>query len=348
MPTSTTDKDQIAVHVVPTFSDKNKDGNENRLQFDRRRSSNMSSSSHSVGSLGSLMDLFTFEPQGQVKYDVEPGETFARPNSVVNRYDPSRLTPPTAAADFDLDEIHDDDDSDTLHGLHEMYGIDESTGERFSIPISANRGSKSRTARNTRKSSENSFHKQLIGLSPIPLIILVSVGLLILAIVATKPSPVAPSPQTSDLNLSGMELLLYNTEITVNEACNQPNANWKQLSTCRDLCQSSMCCFETNSEKSCYQGNERSCLAHSACTALTSFPSRIEKPYRTEKEKLVLSKMIVLACNRDELDKDLGYCQKLCNDMMCCFDEEEQYNCASVKGEDCIVHAACEALVTGY
>jgi len=293
-----------SVHIVPTsFADDRE--KKNRFRFTaRRRSSELSLASlaDSVGTFGSgLIDMFgssepkihspgsedNIAPRARHQ-DIEDLEdtfaTAASPSS--RRYDPSRLTPPNAAADFDLDGMSDDDIDDSaseLPHLDESYVIDETTGQRFYVP-----------------------------------------------------------------SATGLELLLYNTEVAVNAACTKENADWEELWYCRELCRSSMCCFEIFKSKSCYQGNERSCHAHSACTVLNSFPSQIVTPYNTEREKLVLSEMIVNACSRERLDTNIGYCQKLCKNMLCCFEEEELYNCARVKGEECAVHAACEALVSGH
>jgi len=313
------------------------------------------------------MDMFSSDPKGcnfsssddnlqrkqqQQQHDIDPEETFARTTPVGNRYDPSRLTPPNAVADFDLDGMNDDDDESLPPGLDESYVIDETTGQRFSVSsASSSHNNNNNNEGNHRLlllQSPASFCKQLTGLSTVPLLILLSAGLLALAYIATNSDSSATTYSKTDGNGSSMDILLYNTEIAVTAACSKLNADWEDLSTCRELCRSSMCCFDLSESASCYSGNEKSCLAHSACRELTLFPSQIDKPYNTENEKLVLSEMILLACSRENLDSDMTKCQKLCHNMLCCFDEEEQYNCASAKGEECLVHAACEALVAGH
>ncbi|KAL7501575.1 hypothetical protein ACHAWT_009769 [Skeletonema menzelii] len=353
MPTTTADDDEIQIHVVPTFDGGSIDDKvkKNRLRFSRRRSSggssvNSRSSLKSFGSFGNMMDMFGSSDRSDDnlhQYDIDPEETFATAAPAGgNRYDPSRLTLPNSVVDFDLDGMN-DDDSNSQQGLDESYVIDETTGQRFSVPsTSISRGNNKENHRLAQ--SPISFCKQLTGLATVPLLILLSAGLLAFAIVATRSTSSAAPPQMTD----SMEILLYNTEVAVNKACTKQDADWEDLSVCRSLCRTSMCCFDMSQSTSCYQENKRSCLAHSACTAITAFPSQIIKPYRNEKEKLVLSEMILLACSRDRLDKDMGNCQKLCKDMLCCFDEEEEYNCASVKGEECLVHAGCEALVQGH
>lgn len=281
----------------------------------------------------------------------DPEDTFAR-TTPINRYDPSRLTPSNAVSDFDLDAMNDDDSSSLPSGLDESYVIDETTGQRFCVPSNSNDNNNSKKKKSKEKlpvhpltkytfPSPTLFCKQLISVATVPLMILLLAGLLIFAFIITRSN--SPTPQTDTI-----ELLLHNTEVAVNAACTKENADWENLTYCRELCRSSMCCFEISNSKSCYRGNERSCLAHSACTELKSFPSQIVTPYNTEKEKLVLSEMILLACSREKLDKNIADCQRLCKNMLCCFDEEEQYNCASVKGEECLVHAGCEALVSGH
>jgi len=295
------------------------------------------------------MDLFSSDPKGcnfsdeKSQQNIDPEETFARTTPVGgNRYDPSRLTPPNAVADFDLDGMNDDIiDTESLPGLDESYAIDETTGQRFSVPsASSNNNSE---GRHRIGQSAASFCKQLTGLSTVPLLIILSAGLLVVVYIATKSDSLASSPQSD--GGSSIDILLYNTEIAVNAACTKRNANWEDLSTCRELCRSSMCCFDLSESTSCYRGNEKSCLAHSSCRQNMLFPSQIANTYNTENEKLVLSEMIFSACRSEKLDSDMSKCQKLCNNMLCCFDEEEQYNCASVKVEECLVHAACEALV---
>mmetsp|Transcript_22255 Transcript_22255/g.34158 ORF Transcript_22255/g.34158 Transcript_22255/m.34158 type:complete len:342 (-) Transcript_22255:256-1281(-) len=341
MPTTTVEDDAIQIHVVPTFGD-NKE-KKNRLTFKGRRRSSFESVASSVGSFGGLMDMFSSDPKecnlssSDDNLHIDPEETFARTTPVGNRYDPSRLTPPNAVADFDLDGMN-DDGSESLPDLDESYVIDETTGQRFSVP---KKKEKQRLVQ-----SPNSCCKQLTSLATIPLLILLSAGFLVFAFMITKSDSSTSISQTDGSN--SMDILLYNTEVAVNAACTKQNADWEDLSTCRELCRSSMCCFDMSQSKSCYRGNEKSCLAHSACTAITSFPSQIIKPYNTEREKLVLSEMVVLACSRKQLDTNMSNCQKLCKNMLCCFDEEEQYNCASVKAEECLVHAGCEALVDSH
>lgn len=301
------------------------------------------------------MDLFTSDPKGcnfaddksQEHHDIDPEETFARTTPIGgNRYDPSRLTPPNAVADFDLDGSIHDDGAESLPGLDESYAIDETTGQRFSVSSasSSNNNNSEGNHRNRKQQSPASLCRQLTGLSTVPLLVVLSVGLLGVVYIATRPNSVVTS-SNFDGNGSSIDILLYNTEIAVNAACTKRNANWEDLSTCRELCRSSMCCFDLSESTSCYRGNEKSCLAHSSCRQNTLFPSQIAKPYNTENEKLLLSEKIFSACTRERLDSDMSKCQKLCNNMLCCFDEEEQYNCASVKGEECVVHAACEALI---
>jgi hypothetical protein len=376
-----------SVHIVPTsFADDRE--KKNRFRFTaRRRSSELSLASlaDSVGTFGSgLIDMFgssepkihspgsedNIAPRARHQ-DIEDLEdtfaTAASPSS--RRYDPSRLTPPNAAADFDLDGMSDDDIDDSaseLPHLDESYVIDETTGQRFYVPSANNNNNKKKNKEklpiqprmNYTFPSPSSFCKQLVGVATVTLIILLLVGLVVFAFMITgSGSSSTPQTDSSDIDSgsdssssssTGLELLLYNTEVAVNAACTKENADWEELWYCRELCRSSMCCFEIFKSKSCYQGNERSCHAHSACTVLNSFPSQIVTPYNTEREKLVLSEMIVNACSRERLDTNIGYCQKLCKNMLCCFEEEELYNCARVKGEECAVHAACEALVSGH
>lgn len=362
MPITTADDEEIQIHVAPTLFDDKEKNNRFRFAGRHRRRSSFGSLASSVGSFGGLMDMFgPAEPKSPDSDDNiaprrheidDPEETFARA-APENRYDPSRLT----VADFDLDGMN-DDDSASLPGLDESYVIDEATGQRFCVPSTTSSNKKKKKKKEKRSShplvkrytfpSPSSFCKQLIGIATVPLLILSSAGLLVFAFMITKSSDSSSALQTDSGDRSGIELLLYNTELAVDKACTKENPDWENLTHCRELCRNNMCCFEVSSSNRCYRGNERSCLAHSACTTLQSFPSQITKPYNTEKEKLVLSEMILLACSREKLDTDMSSCQRLCKNMLCCFDEEEDYNCASVKGEECLVHAACEALVAGH
>ncbi len=295
------------------------------------------------------MDLFSSDPKRNFaddksqEHDIDPEETFARTTPVGgNRYDPSRLTPPNAVADFDLDGSMREDGAESLPGLDESYAIDETTGQRFSVSSASSSNNNSEGGHRIGNAAA-SFCKQLTVISTVPNLVVLSVGLLGLLYIATRPDSLATSSQFD--GGSSMDILLYNTEIAVNAACTKPNANWEDLSTCRDLCRSSMCCFDLSESTSCYRGNERSCLAHSSCRQNMLYPSQIAKAYHTENQKLVLSEMIYSACSNEGLDSDMSHCQQLCNNMLCCFDEEEQYNCARAKTEECVVHAACAALI---
>eukprot|EP00574_Skeletonema_japonicum_P006627 CAMPEP_0201737790 /NCGR_PEP_ID=MMETSP0593-20130828/43313_1 /ASSEMBLY_ACC=CAM_ASM_000672 /TAXON_ID=267983 /ORGANISM="Skeletonema japonicum, Strain CCMP2506" /LENGTH=244 /DNA_ID=CAMNT_0048231843 /DNA_START=127 /DNA_END=858 /DNA_ORIENTATION=+ len=244
MPTTTANDDELQIHVVPTF-DGNKTRKNNRLAFSTRRRSSIESAASSVGSFGGLMDMFSSDPKGcnfsssddnlqrkqqQQQHDIDPEETFARTTPVGNRYDPSRLTPPNAVADFDLDGMNDDDDESLPPGLDESYVIDETTGQRFSVSsASSSHNNNNNNEGNHRLlllQSPASFCKQLTGLSTVPLLILLSAGLLALAYIATNSDSSATTYSKTDGNGSSMDILLYNTEIAVTAACSKLNADW--------------------------------------------------------------------------------------------------------------------------
>ncbi len=352
MPLSNADDDEIQVHVVPTFDGGNDDDRvkKNRLRFARRRSSSGNSSINSRGSFResftNMVDMIGMSERSDDNLHLDPEETFATAAPAGgNRYDPSRFAPKNEVIDFDLDGMNDDGSLSQMGGdLDESSVFDETTGQRFS----GSAGSDSKNKKRTRRLAQSSisFCKQFAGHSLIPLLVLLSVGAGFLAFATSaRSSSSAAPPQLTD----SYEILLYQTETAINAACTQQGADWDDLSTCRELCRTSMCCFDLEKSKTCYRADRKGwCNAHAACSAITSFPSQITKPYRNEKEKLVLSEMILLACSRNMLDKDMGNCQKLCKNMMCCFDEEDEYNCASKKGEECLVHAGCEALVQGH
>lgn len=66
----------------------------------------------------------------------------------------------------------------------------------------------------------------------------------------------------------------------------------------------------------------------------------------TEEELLRLSERIVEACDEQKLDEDMAPCQHLCKNVLCCFEEERQYNCWGERPKLCLAHAACRELVS--
>ena len=358
MPLTNASDDEIQVHVVPTSlggGNVNDRVKNNSVRFSRNRRS--STQLHFRESFSNLTSNFTDAVFGSSdrsgdNLHLDPDETFASAAPAGgNRYDPSRFAPKNEVIDFDLDGMNDDGSLSQMGGdLDESSVFDETTGQRFSGSAGSDSKNKKRNRRFVQSSI--SFCKQLAAHSLIPLLVLLSVGAGFLAFAMTsnrssssRSSSSEAPPELTD----SYDILLYQTETAINAACTQQGADWDDLSTCRELCRTSMCCFDLDKSTTCYRADRKGwCNAHAACSAITSFPSQIIKPYRNEKEKLMLSEMILLACSRSMLDEDMGRCQKLCKNMMCCFDEEEEYNCASEKGEECLVHAGCEALVQGH
>jgi hypothetical protein len=356
--------DLINTYSVPTFGDSDKKADnlelkgsgEGRHRFKGRRRSSTGSRSlaSSIGdSIGNLMDVFDRDSKTDDD-EIDPEDTFATVTGA-NRYDPSIMAPPNAVVDFDLDAMSDSDNSfnQSSHEMDESYVIDEDTGKRICVLTGNSSGSFNDDDMKKNKShpmyryavpSPSPFCKQLIGVCTIPIMIISSVGLLLVAIKSGSSSSVLKQEEQPD-GRSSLDILLYNTEMAVNAACTREDASWANLSKCRELCKESMCCLEVSQSKGCYRGNEKSCIAHASCSALLAFPAQITKPYNNEEEKLQLSEELIFLCSESHLNIDISSCQRKCRNHLCCFEEDDQYNCADIKGEECLVHAACESLV---
>ena len=355
----------INTYSVPTFGDSDKKkgkferkgSGEGRHRFKGRRRSSLGSRSlaSSIGdSIGNLMDVFDRDSKTDDD-EIDPEDTFATVTGA-NRYDPSIMAPPNAVVDFDhLDAMSDSDNSfnQSSHDIDESYVIDEDTGERICVPTGNSNSNFNDDDMKKNKShpmyryafpSPSPFCKQLLGVCTIPIMIISSVGLLLVAITTGSSSSSLTQEEQPD-GSSSLDILLYNTEMAVNAACTREDASWANLSKCRELCKESMCCLEVSQSKSCYRGNEKSCIAHASCSALLAFPAQITKPYNNEEEKLQLSEDLIFLCSESHLNIEMNSCQRKCRNHLCCFEEDDQYNCADIKGEECLVHAACESLV---
>lgn len=344
----------INTYSVPTFGDSDKKkgslferkgSGEGRHRFIGRRRSSLGSRSlaSSIGdSIGNLMDVFDRDSN-----EIDPEDTFATVTGA-NRYDPSIMAPPNAVVDFDLDAMSDSGHSlnQSSHDIDESYVIDEDTGKRICVPTGNSNSNFNDDGMKKKKKSHPMypFCKQLIGVCIIPIMIISSVGLLLVAIKTGSSSSSLTQEEQPD-GRSSLDILLYNTEMAVNAACTREDASWANLSKCRELCKESMCCLEVSQSKSCYRGNEKSCIAHASCSALLAFPAQITKPYNNEEEKLQLSEDLIFLCSESHLNIEMNSCQRKCRNHLCCFEEDDQYNCAEIKGEECLVHAACESLV---
>jgi hypothetical protein len=344
----------INTYSVPTFGDSGTGEGRHRFKVQRRRSS-LGSLASSIGdSIGNLMDVFDRDSKTDDD-EIDPEDTFATVTGA-NRYDPSIMAPPNAVVDFDLDAMSDSDHSfnqTSHHDIDESYVIDEDTGKRICVPTgnSSNnfhdndmKKNKSHPMYRYAFPSPSPLCKQLIGVCTIPIMIISSVVLLLVAIKTGSSSSSLTQEEQPD-GRSSLDILLYNTEMAVNAACTREDASWANLSKCRELCKESMCCLEVSQSKSCYRGNEKSCIAHASCSALLAFPAQITKPYNNEEEKLQLSEDLIFLCSESHLNIEMNSCQRKCRNHLCCFEEDDQYNCADIKGEECLVHAACKSLV---
>ena len=76
-----------------------------------------------------------------------------------------------------------------------------------------------------------------------------------------------------------------------------------------------------------------------------SSPLNVNSSTYDNEELFRISKLIVQACAEEQLFRNITDCQHLCKNRMCCFDEEEQYNCESDLDKSCVAHAGCAALI---
>ncbi len=65
-----------------------------------------------------------------------------------------------------------------------------------------------------------------------------------------------------------------------------------------------------------------------------------------QQDLLELAEQITAACQgSSKLRSSRFTCQSLCNDHLCCFEEDEEYSCKDDFEKDCGVYAGCMALI---
>ena len=258
------------VEVVSTFNDqdeKEREGGRFSYIPPRRRSSVSltesiaSSIASSIHPLKDMLDLSTRAQRSRSStQDESDPEEASEGSSPLHRYDPSRLSLQDAEVNLDSDSLTDNSASSPIcvtvpkSDISKKMKREDHPLDRFSFP------------------SPSSFCKQRVGISPFPILIILSAGLIMFVFMMTR----SDSSSTSGA-------LVFDKAI----------------------------------------GN-------------------------TEDEKLRLSGRIIFHCSRRQLDLNMSDCQHLCRNHMCCFEEEEQYNCVNAKGEECFVHAGCGALFSGH
>lgn len=86
-----------------------------------------------------------------------------------------------------------------------------------------------------------------------------------------------------------------------------------------------------------------------AARASASISSALRGPDPPEvsQDLLETGERINKECAESQLDQNMGECQKLCRDHLCCFEESGPYSCVNDSSKNCGAYGGCEALVEG-
>lgn len=132
-------------------------------------------------------------------------------------------------------------------------------------------------------------------------------------------------------------------------------SNYRQ---CKQRCLKATCCRISNptNDSSCLYTNERLCKEYnSICENLDNAHDPEQQQQQsnnnsTTKQALQVAEEVVLVCSNSPMG-DLNRCRELCENKMCCFQQQQQNqenteeNCLHERLEECLEFAACETLL---
>jgi len=126
------------------------------------------------------------------------------------------------------------------------------------------------------------------------------------------------------------------------------------VANCQKVCNPAECCFKVDEDCSESGMDDIHCSHYKPCGHLylndqdpttTSIPNNEKDDSYDENNLMQEAEAIVQMCVPERLEDPNGLedCKDICEDMLCCFADEE-YNCIKSYKETCIVYAGCEPL----